>query len=138
MPHNYSNCIFCIQNRACEYTKNFQTTFLVKGPSLYNLEAKVTECLEILVGFGYGGTEYLTQNSPVKFSIYKDGSLVCFSDIWWWTEVVGENYWAANNGSSFYVVCDIIDAALGKLSFKRNNSNSLLLNGWLFIISIEH
>lgn len=81
MPHNYSNHIFCIQNRACEYTKNFQTTFLVKGLNLYNLEAKVTECLEILVIFGYGGTEYLNQNSPIKLSTCKDGFLVCFSDI---------------------------------------------------------
>lgn len=69
-----------MQNRTFEYTKSFQTILLVKGRGLCNLDSKVTECLEILVFCSYGGMG-LNQNSPRKLSTYKDGYLVCFSDI---------------------------------------------------------
>lgn len=60
----------------------FKLLFLVKGLSLCNLETKVMEYLEILVVCGYGGAEYLNQNSYIKHSTCKDGCLVCFPDIW--------------------------------------------------------
>lgn len=60
--------------------QSFQTILLVKGCGFCHLDTKVTGCLEILVFCGYGGMG-LNQNSPRKLSTYKDGYLVCFSDI---------------------------------------------------------
>lgn len=66
---------------------------------------------------GYGGTGHLNETFPENSAHTRMGDFVgwsvCFSDIWWWTEVVGENSGAANR-SSFYVVCDTIDAAFVK------------------------
>ena len=79
-----------MQNRACEYTKSFQTAFLVKGPDLCTLDTKVMNCPDMVVVCGYGGTAF-SANSPRTLSTCQDGCLVCFTDIRRGAEVVAEN-----------------------------------------------
>lgn len=88
------------------------------------------ECLEIVVVCGYGRIGYLNKIRFRKFSICKDGCLVCFLDIWWWIEVVGEK-WVVNK-SSFFIVCDIIDVVFVKLLFKRSSLKFFFIK-WIFI-----